>query len=308
MNETAYNPETVVDSKPSFRERFMKGLKKFLMAVSLAYLLVVVALVFMENQMIYPAPKFPAGNWKPSFEHEDVEFTSADGTKIHAWLMRTKVEREIPRYVLYCHGNAENVAHASGWAGIGLMTMLECNVMVFDYRGYGKSEGSPNEAGIKLDAERALDVFCDEMEIEPTEVILIGQSLGGAVATHLAATKGCKALVLQRTFSSLPDVAASKYPWIPVRWLMQNNFNSAVAIKDYKGPVFQSHGEADSIVPIRFGEKIHANTSHELNKFLRLPRIGHNDGFPAGYMGDLDNWLKSVEAASAEQSEATAED
>ena len=298
MNETAYNPNNAGKPKPTFRERIFKALKKFLMVVCFAYLLIVVALVLMENQMIYPAPKFPAGNWEPAFDHQDVEFTSADGTRIHAWLMRTEAEREIPRYVLYCHGNGENVAYASGWAGIGVVNALESNVMVFDYRGYGKSEGSPNEAGIKLDAERALDVFCDEMEIEPSDVILMGQSLGGAVATHLAATKGCKALVIQRTFSSLPDVAASKYPWVPVRWLMQNNFNSAVAIENYSGPLFQSHGEADTIVPIEFGEKVHAKSSHPLNEFVRLPDIGHNDGFPGGYWPRVSEWLDKVESAN----------
>ncbi len=276
----------------------MKALKKFLMTVSIAYLIIVVALVLMENQMIYPAPKFPAGNWQPDFAHEDIEFSSADGVKIHAWLMQPTEDREIPRHVLYCHGNGENLSHACGHHGLEVIHNLGGNVMVFDYRGYGKSEGSPNEAGIKLDAERALDVFCDRFQIKPSEVILIGQSLGGAVATHLASTRGCKALILQRTFSSLPDVAASKYFWIPVRWLMQNDFNSAAAIEHYTGPLFQSHGEADTIVPIRFGEKIHEKTSHELSRFVRLPGIGHNDGFPQGYWQRIDNWLTEVESAS----------
>ena len=310
MNETAYNPNSTDSLKQTYRKRIMKALKKFLMTVGIAYLIIVVALVLMENQMIYPAPKFPAGNWNPSFAHEDVHFTSADGTKIHAWLMgpaarpevvRPGVQQETPRYILYCHGNGENVSHASNWTGQDLLKKLGCTVMVFDYRGYGKSEGSPGEVGIKLDAERAYDVFCDKLEIKPSEVILMGQSLGGAVAIHLAATKGCKALVVQRSFSSLPDVAADKYWWIPVRWLMQNNFNSAAAIKDYDGPLFQSHGEADTVVPIQFGEKVFANTQHSLNRFVRLPNIGHNDGLPTGYWAQVDEWLRTVEAGTDEQ-------
>lgn len=275
----------------------MKALKKLLMTVCFAYLAIVVALVLMENQMIYPAPKFPAGHWNPGFAYEDIEFTSADGTGIHAWVMPPNVDRDVPRFIIYCHGNGENVSQASLWAGRAIVNELGATAMVFDYRGYGKSEGSPGEAGIKLDAERAFDVFCESMEIEPSEVILVGGSLGGAVATHLASTKGCKALVLQRTFSSLPDVAADKYPWIPVRLLMQNNFDSATAIEQYDGPVFQSHGEADTIVPIRFGEKLHSKSSHELNQFIRLPGIGHNDIMPSGYWQKLDKWLNSVEAA-----------
>jgi len=301
MNENAYNPESPESPKPTYRERIVKALKKFMMTVCFAYLIIVLALVLMENKMIYPAPKFPAGYWESGFAHKDIEFTSADGVKIHAWLMAAKEERETPRYVLYCHGNGENVSTASAWAGLEIVNQLGGTAMVFDYRGYGKSEGSPHEAGIKLDADRAMDAFCDELGIKPTDVILMGHSLGGGVATYLAATKGCKALVLQRTFSSLPDVAASKYPWIPVRFLMQNNFNSADAIENYKGPVFQSHGEADTIIPIQFGEKLHSKTSHELNKFVRLPKIGHNDGFPNGYWKEVDSWLQSVEESSVDR-------
>ena len=119
----------------------MKALKKFMMTVCFAYLIIVLALVLLENQMIYPAPKFPAGYWKPGFAHKDVEFRSADGVKIHSWVMEAKEERETPRYILYCHGNGENVSHASSWAGTEIVNQLGGNVMVFDYRGYGKSEG-----------------------------------------------------------------------------------------------------------------------------------------------------------------------
>ena len=302
MTDSANDP-SAANPKPTLRERSMKLLSRALRTLCIGYAVLIGLLMLFETMLVYPAPKFPSGNWEPGFSHEDVEFRSADGVKIHAWLMRNYEPREQPRYILYCHGNGENVAHASGWSGLEIVHQLGGHVLVFDYRGYGKSEGSPHEAGIKLDAERALEVLCDKFEIEPSEVILMGQSLGGGVATHLAATQGCKALVLQKTFSSLPDVAASMYPFAPVRWLMRNRFDSETAIEDYEGPLHQSHGETDRVVPFRFGQKVFAKTSHPLSKFVNLKKCGHNDGFPDNYWSELDNWLDEVDRHVMESSE-----
>ncbi len=297
MSDAENNPASSSRLSLTIKDRLIRLGKRVLKFILVFYALLIIALVLMETALIYPAPKFPAGgNWNPVFTHENVEFTAADGVKLHSWIIRSKSQRKIPRYVIYCHGNGENVASAGGWSVLDIIEHLDANVMVFDYRGYGKSEGSPHEAGIKLDAERAIDVFCDEMGIKPSEVILVGHSLGGGVATHLAETRGCKALILQKTFSSLPDVAASKYPIVPVRLLMRNRFNSAKAIQNYEGPLFQAHGEEDRVVPYRFGEKLFAKKpTNKLDRFVPLPGIGHNDGFPQGYWQKVDKWLDKVE-------------
>ena len=302
MDDSEKIPVAADQKRPTYKERFFRLGKRALKFIATFYALLLIALVLMETSLVYPAPKFPTGNWKPGYSHENVEFTSSDGTRLHSWIVRSKSQREIPRYVIYCHGNGENVALAGGWSILDIITQLDANVMVFDWRGYGKSEGSPHEAGIKLDAEKALEVFCENFGIKPAEVILVGHSLGGGVATHLASTKGCKALILQKTFSSLPDVAAGRFPFVPVHLLMRNRFDSATAIKEYSGPLFQSHGERDKVIPIRFGEKLFANaTDHELNSFTRLPKIGHNDGFPSGYWQQVDQWLEKVEAEVASE-------
>lgn len=283
----------------SIIERLKRGVIRGLIFISVLYIALLLMLLFFEGSLIYPAAKFPRGNWQPDFAYQDVEFTAGDGVSLHGWLVPADVhaERDSPRYVLYCHGNGENVASAGRGAVSELVNQLGATVMVFDYRGYGKSEGSPQEAGVKLDAERALDEFCDRMNLDSTEVILVGMSLGGGVATHLAATKGCKALVLQKTFSSLPDVAASKYPIFPVQFLMQNRFDSATAIKQYHGPLFQAHGDRDRVIPVRFGEKLFASKPrNKLDRFIPLVGFGHNDGFPAEYWKRLDSWLSTIES------------
>src|SRR5208283_3409033 len=116
------------------------------------------------------------------------------------------------------------------------------SVLVFDYRGYGKSEGKPDEPGVLADARAARTWLAQKSGVAENRVVLMGESLGGAVAVDLAAD-GARALILENTFSSMADVAAFHYPWAPVRLLMRTQFNSAAKIRSYRGPVFQSHGD-----------------------------------------------------------------
>jgi fermentation-respiration switch protein FrsA (DUF1100 family) len=298
MSEVEHNPDAA-PTKPTLNQRIFGSWQRVLKALVFFYVALVGAMVVMESSLLYPSPS--GGNWDPAFSHEDVEFASADGTNLHSWIIRSNSQRETPRYILYCHGNGENVALAAGWSVLEIIEKLDANVMVFDYRGYGKSEGSPHEAGIKLDAEKALDVFCETMGVETSDVTLVGHSLGGGVAAHLASTRGCKALVLQKTFSSLPDVAASKYPYVPVRLLMRNRFDSVSAIKEYTGPLFQSHGDQDNIIPFRFGKKLFdAKSPRESDSFMRLAGFGHNDGFPPEYWVRLGEWMTEIESADVQ--------
>jgi pimeloyl-ACP methyl ester carboxylesterase len=299
MKDSAYSTNEIAE-KSTLGVRIFKLAKRLLKSCAFIYCGVLIGLLLMENYLVYPGSKYPRGNWEPDFEFEDVEFKSKDGVNIHAWLMHDNFERETPRYFLLCHGNGENVAQSGGYIGQYLRHECSGNVMVFDYRGFGKSEGSSHEAGIKLDADKALEVCCEKFGIQPSEVILVGHSLGGAVATYLASTYGCKALILQRTFSSLPDVAQSKYPWAPVRYLMRNRFDSETAIESYDGPVFQSHGDIDRIVPFEFGKKIAAKLTHPMSKFVTLENYGHNDGFPNNYWTIVNDWISEVESADEE--------
>jgi len=211
-------------------------------------------MLWFEPMLVYPGAPATRGDYEPDFEFEDVNFESADGTKLHGWLLPAV---DSQRYVLFCHGNGENVAMAGGYVARQMGQSLKANVFVFDYRGYGKSAGSPTEKGVLEDSHAAMDWLCKRFEIKPTDVIVDGFSIGGGVATDVATSLGCRGLILQRTFSSMPDVAASKFPFVPVRLMMQNRFESAKKISAYHGPLLQSHGEQDQVVPIKFGRRLH---------------------------------------------------
>jgi fermentation-respiration switch protein FrsA (DUF1100 family) len=153
---------------------------------------------------------------------------------------------------------------------------LQANVLVFDYRGYGRSDGKPNESGVTLDAMAARKWLSERVAVNESDIVLVGRSLGGGVATSIAANIVPKALVLQNTFTSLPDVAAEHYPWLPVQWVMRNRFDSISKIKKCTCPIFQSHGTSDEVVDFELAKRLYeqANSPKE---FFQIDGGTHND-------------------------------
>ena len=257
-----------------------------LRTVAVVYLVVLLLLLLLENMLLYPAPKFPEGDWDAAYlPHEDVQFTSPDGTKLHGWL----VEHPQPRAVLlYLHGNGDCV----GYLGPYLQQLRDnhqLTIFAFDYRGYGKSEGSPNEQGILEDSHAAQMWLAERLKIKPTDIVLMGRSLGGGVAVDLAANNGARGLILQSTFTSLPDAAACLYPWAPVRLLMKNRYDSLSKISRYDGPVLMSHGTTDDLIPHRLGRQLYDAIPGN-KQFIDLPG-GHNDEETPEYYEALEGFL-----------------
>jgi fermentation-respiration switch protein FrsA (DUF1100 family) len=260
-------------------------------AAAAIYCVLLLLLLLLENALLYPAPKFPEGDWSAAYlPHEEVEFASADGTKLHGWL----VEHESPRAVLlYCHGNGDCV----GYLGPYLKELHDrhrVTVFAFDYRGYGKSEGSPSETGILADGDAAQQWLARRIGGTPADVVLMGRSLGGGVAVDLAAKNGAHGLILQNTPSSMPDAAAYRYWFAPVHWLMKNRYDSLSKIGSYLGPLLLSHGNADTLVPIELGRKLFDASKSENKRFFSVEGGGHNDSEPPEYDAVLDDFLNSL--------------
>jgi fermentation-respiration switch protein FrsA (DUF1100 family) len=252
---------------------------------------VLLLLLRLENALLYPAPKYPAGDWTANYlPHEDVNFASADGTKLHGWL----VEHSEPRaVVLYCHGNGDCV----GYLGPYLQQLRDrhkVTVFAFDYRGYGKSEGTPSEAGILADGTAAQAWLADRFNLKPSDVVLMGRSLGGCVAVNLAAHNGARGLILQNTTTSIPEAAAALYWFLPVKWLMRNRYDSLGIISRYSGPLLISHGTADTLVPYRLGRRLFEAASSSNKQFFTIEGGGHNDPEPADYEQAFDSFLASL--------------
>lgn len=253
------------------------------------YLVVLLMMMILENFLIFPAPRYPTGNWEHGLE--DVEFQSSDGTRLHGLL----VEHENPLvHILFCHGNGEHVANTCDLLE-SYSQEMQATVFAFDYRGYGRSEGKPHERGVLEDGRAAQQWLAQRSGISPDQIVLIGRSLGGAVAVDLAATNGARALVIERSFSRMPDVAARLYPFLPVRLLMRTQFDSAAKIGKFPGPILQSHGTADRVVPYDLGRALFEAAPIENKQFYDEVGLGHNDGYSAGYWATLQTFLGDLE-------------
>ena len=153
----------------------------------ICYLMVCLVMLFLENSLTYPAPRYPGdGDWNAAtYQAEETKFTSADNTALHGWYW----EHPQPRaHLLYCHGNGDCVGYLGGYLA-RMSREHELSIFVFDYRGYGRSEGSPGEQGILEDAAAARAWLANRAGIPPTEIVLMGRSLGGGVAVDLAANQ-----------------------------------------------------------------------------------------------------------------------
>jgi uncharacterized protein len=262
------------------------------------YVLLIVGMLLMENSLIYFPMSYPHGIWDPpGLEFEDAWFEAADGTRLHGWY----VPHENPRaVVLFAHGNAGNLSHRyevlEDLAGIGVSTLI------FDYRGYGRSEGTPSEAGILADARAARRWLAERAGIAEDEIVLMGESLGGAVMVDLAARDGARGLVLENTFTSLPDVAAYHYRWLPVRMLLRTRFDSVAKIENYHGPLLQFHGDADTIIPIAIGRKLF-DAANEPKEFVNTAGRDHNDPRPEEFFAALDRFFDSLPPAQEQVTE-----
>lgn len=236
--------------------------RRWLIVLAVLYVVGGVALVVCEGWLAFPAPG--AASWvpAPSADFVDVELTSADGTRLHGWWCP---KAGAATTVLFCHGNGSNVSH-HGQGMLAVRDWLDANILLVDYPGYGKSEGSPSEAGCYAAGDAAYDWLVERQGVAPGRIVLFGCSMGGGVVTDLAARRDHRALVLFMTFTSMPDIGARLYFIYPVDAMMRTRFDNRSKLPSCKRPVFIAHGDADGLVPI--------GHSHALLELANAPKCG----------------------------------
>jgi uncharacterized protein len=244
----------------------------------------------LERRGIFQPSKYPAGDWAPTAVLvQDVYFAAEDGTKLHGWY----VHHPQPRgHALLLHGNAGNVTLLADTLRV-LNRRHKLNVLALDYRGYGRSEGSPSERGLYQDARAARGWLAQKEGIAEGDVILMGSSLGGAVAVELASTDGARALILSGTFTSLPDAAQHHWPWLPMKLLLATRMNSLEKIEHYHGPVLISHGDADEVVPYKHAKALFQAAPGQ-KRLVTGYGLKHNDPQPEEYRQALDEFLDQL--------------
>ena len=246
----------------------------------------------IDELLLFFPSKFPDGDWNPrGLQFQDVFFAAEDETKLHGWYCPANNPRAV---VLVAHGNAGHVASRAAWLRY-LQTRARVSVFMFDYRGYGRSEGTPTVQGAIQDAAAARAKLCELAAIKDSEMLLMGESLGGAIVVQLAAKSPPRGLILQSTFSSLRDVAEVHYPRLS--WLVpRNKLDSVAEIPGFRGPLLQSHGTADRTIPFSSGEKLF-RAANEPKEFVAIERADHNDWLTDAYLKRLDEFITRMPPA-----------
>lgn len=247
--------------------------------------LLIGAFLFQSRLVYFPdiGRDFFATPQDVGLEYEEVQLDTSDGESLHAWFVPESQSRGT---VLLFHGNAGNISHRLEY--LRMLHRLGYSSFIFDYRGYGKSSGSPSEQGTYRDAEAAWRYLTVTRKIEPRRVALLGESLGGAVAAQLASGQPPAALVLASAFTSAPDVGAEAYPLLPVRLLSRFNYNTRAYLKDVEAPVLIAHSREDEIIPYRHGQALF-EAAREPKVFLEM-RGGHNDSF----LFSREAWIREL--------------
>jgi fermentation-respiration switch protein FrsA (DUF1100 family) len=267
--------------------------------VSLAVLLLMLRW-FEYSQVYHPSRNFRADGSELGHPFENLTFTARDGVALNAWFYPASTNAASQDVaVLVCHGNAGNIGDRLDLCSA--LLRAGANVLLLDYRGYGRSAGSPSEEGTYLDAEAAYD-WLRQRGFASECIIAHGESLGGGVASGLAERRLVGGLVLQSTFTSVPDIGAELFPWLPVRWLSSIKYDTQSRLPQLNAPVLILHGRSDSLIRFHHAERNFAAARQP--KWLVEIDGDHNDGvadpeaFAAAY-GTLLTEVKNRSPAAA---------
>jgi fermentation-respiration switch protein FrsA (DUF1100 family) len=254
----------------------LQNLVYLLFLVAVTYGAFALYLFIMQPRLLYypdmPGREPEATPAAVGLAYEDVALQTVDDIRLHAWF----IPAENPRAtVLFCHGNAGNISHRLD--SIRLLHSLGLQVLIFDYRGYGKSEGRPSEKGTFRDVDAAWHYLREVRGLTEAGIIIFGRSLGAAVAADLASRARPAAVILESAFTSVPDMAAEFYPWLPVRLLSRYRYDNLGKVARIARPLLLVHSRQDEIIPFAHGERLFGR-AREPKQFLELTG-GHNDAF-----------------------------
>ncbi len=252
--------------------------------------------LLIETRFIYfPSRGYDATPSGLALAHEDVWLVAEDGVRIHGWYLPVPQARWV---TLLSHGNAGNISHRLDRALL-LQARLRSSVFLYDYRGYGESEGSPEEAGTYRDARAAYRYLVEQKQVKPGELVLFGESLGSAVSLDLALDHPAAALVLEAPFTSVRDMARATI-FAPLAPFVRTRYESLARVPRLRMPLLVVQGDRDEVVPPAQGRRLF-DAAPEPKRYYAIPGAGHNDTYLVGgeaYWRTIGDFLEAVAAIS----------
>jgi fermentation-respiration switch protein FrsA (DUF1100 family) len=228
----------------------------------------------IENRMIFhPNPSVDATPQQVGLEFEDIFFTARDGVRLNGWFIPHQEARST---LVWFHGNAGNIGHRVEnikW----LHDRVPVNIFIFDYRGYGRSQGFPSEKGTYLDGEAALELMRKKLGGDGAQkLVFFGRSLGAAIAAEMATRFESQGLILESPFISIAEMARVLFPYLPIGPFLQTRYDVRATIKKIKVPLLVLHGDRDEIIPFEHG-KLVFEAAPLPKRFFTITGAGHND-------------------------------
>lgn len=261
-----------------------------LQIILLVYLGLTVLIYFRQSSLVF-LPEIDRG-FRASPANIGLAFTplklpTTDGETLDGWFVPAATSRGARGLVIFFHGNAGNMTHRLDY--LRMFHDMGLATLILDYRGYGRSSGTASEDGTYLDAEAAWRHATQALEFSPGRIVLFGESLGGGVATQLAAGNRPGALILVSTFTSVPDMGADLYPLLPIRLLARIRYDSLARLAQISCPVLVIHSRDDDIIPFVHGQRLF-EAARQPKQFIELAG-GHNEGFIFG----RDAWIRQLD-------------
>jgi len=256
-------------------------------AVAVYIIFVGVLFIFQSRFIYFPERSLMADPTDIGLEFEDVALTTSDGVTLSAWFIPSEESRGT---VLFCHGNAGNISHRLD--SIRIFNRLGLDILIFDYRGYGESEGSPDETGTYRDAEAAWRYLVETRDVDPDRIVVFGRSLGGAVAAWLAERHTPAMLIVESSFVSLADVGSRLYPYLPVSLIIRYRYDTAACLAGVGCPVLVVHSRDDETMPYDQALRLF-QAAREPKRLLEISG-SHNQGFMTSgvvYLDGLEDFI-----------------
>lgn len=275
----------------------------------LVYLGLLALIYFKQDALVFQSAVDRGFQSTPAsigLRFDPLTLNTPDGEKLDGWHVPATQGTPARGLVIIFHGNAGNISHRLDY--LRMFHDLGYASLIIDYRGYGRSSGSASEEGSYIDADTAWDHATRALGYPPGRIVVFGESLGGAVAAHLAAKQRPGALVLASTFTSVPDLGAEIYPWLPIRLLARIRYDSRDRLRQVNSPVLVIHSRQDDIIPFAHGERLFA-AARGPKQFMEIAG-GHNEGFIFGrevWVRQLGEFLQLALENKPDQTPAAAQ-